>query len=103
MPVGARGVHLSKRIDLMAEVTVIGFVVPALDPRNTGRNAAGRESDDVSNMAVVGACAAGAAENKGDGVGAGAPQLELHAMGPVEGKGGVNGDGVLQKRNRMDN
>jgi hypothetical protein len=76
MPVGARGVHLSKQIDLMAEVTLIGFVVPTLDPRNMGTNAAGGESDDVSNAAVVGACAAGAAESKGDGIGAGAPQLE---------------------------
>ncbi len=78
----------------MAEVTAIGFMVPALDPRNTGTNAAGGESDDVSNTSVVGACAAGAAESEGDGIGAGAPQLELHAMGPVEGEGGVEGDGA---------
>jgi hypothetical protein len=36
MPVGAR-VHLSERIDLMAEVAAIGFVVPMLDPRNAGQ------------------------------------------------------------------
>jgi hypothetical protein len=54
MPVGARGVHLSKRIDLMAEETAIGFVIPALDLPNTGTNAAGRESDDVSIAAVMG-------------------------------------------------
>jgi hypothetical protein len=58
MMVGARGVHLSKRIDLMAEVTAMGFVVPVLDPHNTGANAVGGESDDVSNVAVVGARAA---------------------------------------------
>jgi hypothetical protein len=29
-------VHLSEQIDLMAEVTAIGFVVPALDPHNAG-------------------------------------------------------------------
>jgi hypothetical protein len=40
MPVGARGVHLSKQIDLMAEVTVIGFVIPALDLHDAGANAA---------------------------------------------------------------
>jgi hypothetical protein len=34
-------VHLSKHIDLIVKVTVIGFVAPALDPRNAGANAAG--------------------------------------------------------------
>jgi hypothetical protein len=63
----------------------------------------GGESDDVSNAAVVGACAAGAAESKGDGVGAGAPQLERHGTGPVEGKGGVKGDRASRKHNRTDN
>jgi hypothetical protein len=53
MSVGARGLHLSKRIDLMAEVTAIGFVVPALDPHNMGTNAAGGESDNDSNAASV--------------------------------------------------
>jgi hypothetical protein len=84
-------------------VPAIGFVVPVLDPHNTGTNAAGGESDDVSNAAVVGACAAGAAESKGDGIGAGAPQLEPRATGPVEGKVGVEGDGALQKHRRKDN
>jgi hypothetical protein len=88
MSVGARGVHLSKQIDLMAEMTVIGVVVPALDPRNAGANAAGGEGDEVSNTAIVGACAARAAESEGDGIG-GAPQLESCALGAVEGKGGV--------------
>ncbi len=46
MPVGAR-VHLSKRIDLMAKVTAIGFVVPALGPHNVGANAVGGEGDEV--------------------------------------------------------
>jgi hypothetical protein len=103
MPVGARGVHLSKQIDLMAEVTAIKFLVPVLNPCNMGMNAAGGEGDDVSNTAVVGACVAGAAKSKGHGVGAEAPQLEPCATGPVEGKGGVEGDGALQKCNRMDN
>ena len=84
-------VHLSKQIDLMAEVTATRFVVPALDPCHAGANAAGGEGDEVSNMAVVGACAARAAESKGDGVG-GATQLELHEMGYVEGKDGVKGN-----------
>jgi hypothetical protein len=61
--VGAR-VHLSKQIDLMAEVTAIGFVVPALDPPNVGANAARGEGDEVGNAAIVGACAARAAESK---------------------------------------
>jgi hypothetical protein len=83
MPVGSRGVHLSKQIDLMAEVTAIGFVVSALDPHNAGENAAGGEGDEVSNVADVGACAARAAESKGDSI-SGAPKLELRATGPVE-------------------
>jgi hypothetical protein len=95
-------VHLSKRIDLMCDIQANGFVAPALDPRNTRTNAAGGESDDVSNAAVVGACAAGAGESKGDDVG-GAPQLEPRVTGPVEGEGGVEGDRALQKRTRMDN
>jgi hypothetical protein len=90
MPVGARGVHLSERIDLMAEVTAIGFVVPALDPHNAGANAAGGEGDKAGNAAIVGTRDVGAAEREGDGVG-GAPQLELHEAGAVEGKGGVKG------------
>jgi hypothetical protein len=60
--------HLSKRVDLMAEVTAIGFMVPALDPCNAGANAAGGEGDDVSNAAVVEARAARAVGSKGDGV-----------------------------------
>jgi hypothetical protein len=93
--------HLSERIDVMAEVTLIGFVVPALDPRNAGGNAAGGEGDDVSNAAVVGSCAARAAESKGNGIG-GAPLLKPCATGAVEGEGGVEGDGALQKRARTD-
>jgi hypothetical protein len=85
-----RGVHLSKQIDLMAEVTAIVIVVPMLDPRNAGANAARGEDDEVGNMAIVGACAAGAAESKGDGVG-GAPQLEPHEAGAVEEESGVKG------------
>ncbi len=54
MPVGARGVHRSKQIDLMAEVTAIGFMVPALDLRNAGGNAAAGEGDEVGNVAIVG-------------------------------------------------
>jgi hypothetical protein len=62
-------VHLSKRIDLMSDIQANGFMAPALDLRNTGTNDAGGDSDDVSNLAVVGAVAAGAAESKGDGDG----------------------------------
>jgi hypothetical protein len=103
---GCRGdrVHLSKRIGLMSDIQANGFMAPALDPPNTGTNDAGGDSDDVSNLNVVGAGAAGAAESKGDSDGvAGEPQLEPHAMGPVEGEGGVKGDGVSRKRTRMDN
>jgi hypothetical protein len=95
-------VHLSKQIDLMAKVTLIRFVVPVLDPHNAGANEAGGEGDDVSNTAVVGACAARASESEGDGA-SGAPLLELHKTGAVEGKGGVESNGGLQKRLRMDN
>ncbi len=101
MPVGAR-VHLSKQIDLMAEVAAIGFMVPTFDPHNAGVNAAGGVGDEVSNGAIVGACAARAAESKGDSIG-GAPQLEPRAIGHMEGKGGVEGDGASQKHMRMDN
>ncbi len=95
-------VHISERIDLMAKVSVIGFVTPALDPRNAGANVGGGEDDDVNIAAVVGICAARAAESKGDGVG-GAPLLGLHVRDAVEGKGGVKGNGALQKRARTDN
>ena len=94
MQVMENWVHLSERIDLMSEIRAVGFVAPALDPRNVGMNAAGGVGDEVSNAAIVGACAARAAESKGDSVG-GAPQLEPRATGPVEGKGGVEGDGLL--------
>jgi hypothetical protein len=87
MPLGAWGVQLSKQIELMAKVTAIGFVVPALDPRNVVANVAGGEGDEVSNAAIVGAGAAGSAESKGDGI-SGAPLLEPCATGPVESKGG---------------
>ncbi len=93
--------HLSEWIDLMAEVTAIGFAAPVLDPRN-GENAAGGEGDDVSNVAMVGICAARAAESKGNGVG-GVPLLEPHVTDALEGNGGVNGNGVPQKRARTDN
>jgi hypothetical protein len=76
-------------------------VAPALDPCNVGRNAVGGEGDDVSNVAVVEACAARAAESKGDGVG-GVPQLEPCEKGAVEGEGEVEGVGVLQKRTRTE-
>jgi hypothetical protein len=86
-------VHLSKQIDLMSNIQANGFVAPAFDLHNTGTNDVGGDSDDVSNLAVVGAGAAGAAESKHeyDGI-AGEPQLEPHAMGPVEGEGGVKGN-----------
>jgi hypothetical protein len=101
MLVGAR-VHLSKWIDLMAEVAAIGFVESALDPRNAGVNAAGGVGDEVSNTAIVGARVARAAESKGDSTNGG-PQLEPRSMGHVEGKGGVDGNRALQKCTRMDN
>jgi hypothetical protein len=86
----------------MAEVAAIGFVVPALDPRNAGVNAAGGVGDEVSNAAIVGAHTARATESEGDSIGGG-PQLEMRAMDHVEGKGGVKGDGASQKRMRTDN
>jgi hypothetical protein len=86
----------------MSEIRAIGFVASVLDPRNMGRNALGGVGDDASNATVVGACAARAAESEGDGIG-GAPQLEPRATSPVEGKGGVKGNGALQKRTRKDN
>jgi hypothetical protein len=95
-------VHLSEQIDLMSEIRAVGFVVPALDPRNVGVNAAGGVGDEVSNAAIVGACAARAAESKGDSVGE-VPQLEPRAMCPVNGKGGVEGNRASQKRTRRDN
>ncbi len=102
MPVMGNCVHLSERIDLMSEIRAFGFVVPALDPRNVGVNAAGGVGDEVSNAAIVGACAARAEESKGDSV-SGVPQLKPRATCPVDGEGGVEGDGASQKRTRMDN
>jgi hypothetical protein len=97
-------VHLSKWIDLMFDIRANGFMAPVLNLRNMGTNDAGGESDDVSNVAVVGAGAAGAAESKSDGDGiAGEPQLEMHAMGPVKGVGGVKGKGASRKRMRTNN
>ncbi len=61
-----------------------------------GVNAAGGVGDEVSNAAIVEACAARAAESKGDGI-SGAPQPEPRAMGHVE------GEGALRKCMRMDN
>ncbi len=52
--------------------------------------------------AIVGVCAARAAESKGDGVGR-VPQLEPRAAGAVEGECGVKGDGALRKCVRADN
>jgi hypothetical protein len=98
-------VHLSKRIDLMSKILANGFVAPTLDPRNMRTDDAGGDSDDVSNVAVVGAGAAGAAESECDGDDvAGEPQLELRATGPVEGECGVKeGNGASQKCTRTDN
>ncbi len=95
-------VNLSERIDLMPKIRAIMFVTPALDPRNGGVNVAGGVGDEVVNAAIVGAHAARAAVNMGDSVG-GAPQLELCATGPVEDKGGFEGNGLLQKHARTDN
>jgi hypothetical protein len=94
--------HLSERIDLMSKIRAVGFMAPALDPRNVGVNAAGGVGNEVSNAAIVGARAARAVESKGDSVG-GVPQLEPRATCPVDSKGGVEGDGALQKRTRTDN
>jgi hypothetical protein len=102
MPVMGNLVHLSEGIDLISKIRAVGFVEPALDPRNVGVNAAGGVGDEVSNAAIEGACAARAAESKGDSVG-GVPQLEPRAMCPVDGEGGVEGNGALQKRTRTDN
>jgi hypothetical protein len=95
-------VHLSKQMDLMADVRLIGFMAPTLDPLNAGANAVGGEGDDISNVAVVDACAKRAAESKGDGIG-GLPQLEPREMGAVKGKGGVEGVGALQECAKADN
>jgi hypothetical protein len=101
---GEDRVHLSKWIDLMSDIQANGFVAPTLDPLNTGMNDAGGDSDDVSNVVVVGAGAAGAAEREDDGDGIiGEPLLEPRATGPVEGEGGVEGKGALQMHMRMDN
>ncbi len=54
-------VYLSKWIGLIAEVSVIWFAAPALDPRNAGANGVGGEDDDVSNAAMVGISSARAA------------------------------------------
>jgi hypothetical protein len=89
---------------LISDIQANGFVVPELYPRNTGTNDAGGDSDNVSDSALMGAGSATAAESKGDDDGiAGEPKLELHATGPVEGEGGVKGNGASQKCMRMDN
>jgi hypothetical protein len=90
-----------RAIYLMAEVTAIGFVVPILDPCNAGANAAGWEGNEVVGMAIVAACAARAAESKGDGVG-GAPQLEPRAMVAVEGECGIEGNRASRKHATTD-
>ena len=74
MPVMGNCVHLSEQIDLISKIIAVGFVEPALDPRNVGVNAAGGVGDEVSNAAIEGAHAARAAESEGDSVG-GVPQL----------------------------
>jgi hypothetical protein len=102
MPVMGNCMHLSERIDLMSEIRVVGFVEPALDPRNVGVNAAGGVGDEVSNAAIVGARAARAAESKGDSV-CGVPQLKPRATCPVDSEGGVEGNRALRKRTRTDN
>jgi hypothetical protein len=102
MPVMGNCVHLSERIDLISKIRAVGFVEPALDPRNVGVNAAGEVGDEVSNAAIMGARAARAAESEGDSVG-GVPQLEPRATCPVDGEGGVEGDEALRKRTRTDN
>jgi hypothetical protein len=84
--------HLSEWIDLISEIRAVGFVAPALDPHNVGVNATGGVGDEVSNAAIVGACAARDAENEGDSVG-GVPQLEPHATCPVDGEGCVSARG----------
>jgi hypothetical protein len=102
MPVIENCVHLSERIDLISEIRAVGFVEPALDPCNVGVNAAGGVGDEVSNAAIVGACAARAVESEGDSAG-GVPQLEPRATCPVDGKGGIEGNRASQKRTRTDN
>jgi hypothetical protein len=102
MPMMGNCVHLSEWIDLISKKRVVGFVEPALDPCNVGVNVAGGVGDEVRNAAIVGACAARAAESKGDSVG-GVPQLEPCAMCPVDSKGGVEGNGASRKRMRTDN
>jgi hypothetical protein len=76
-------------------------VIPTLDPPNAGANAAGGEGDEVGNAAIVGACAARAAESEGGGVG-GAPQLEPRVTGAVEGGCWVKGYGASKKHVRTD-
>jgi hypothetical protein len=66
MSVMGTRMHLSEQIDLMSEIRAIGFVAPALDLRNAGVNAAEGVGDEVSDAAIVGACAARAAESEGD-------------------------------------
>jgi hypothetical protein len=102
MPVMGTCVHLSERIDLMSKIRAIGFMAPALGPRNVGVNVAEGVGDEVSNVAIVEACAARAVESEGDSV-SGAPQLEPRATGPVEGEGGFEGDRALRKRMRTEN
>jgi hypothetical protein len=93
--------YLRKWHDLMAVVSAIGFVAPALDPHNAGANVAGGERNDVSNVAVLEIHVARAAENKGEGVG-GVPLVELRITDAVEGERGIEGDGAPRKRARSD-
>ncbi len=102
MPLMGNCVHLSEQIDLISKIRAVGFVEPVLGPHNVRVNVAGGVGDEVSNTAIEGACAARAVESEGDSVG-GVPQLELRATCPVDGKGGVEGNGALQKRTRTDN
>jgi hypothetical protein len=93
--------YLHEWHDMMAAVSVIGFVAPALDPYNAGANAVGGEGNNVNVVAVVEIHVARAAENKGEGVG-GAPLLEPRVTDAVEGERGVEGNGAPQKHVRSD-
>jgi hypothetical protein len=86
---------------MMAAVSAVGFVAPALDPHNARANAVGGEGNNVMDAAAVEIHVARAAENKGEGVG-GAPLLEPHVTDAVEGERGVEGNGAPQKRVRSD-
>jgi hypothetical protein len=52
-------------------------------------------------VAMAEICVAGAAESEGEGISS-VPLLEPHVTDAVEGEGGVEGDGALQKCVRSD-